>query len=167
MVGILFWGANGEITDANDAFLNIVGYSRKDLIAGRLHWRDMTPPEYTKIDDKALKTLAEKGIITPFDKEYIHKSGKRIPITLGAATLAGAKDTGVAFVLDITEKRMAEDELMKLKDSLEFEVNEKTKELRERVAELERFHEATIDRELRMKELRDEIAALNQKLKVK
>ena len=63
-------------------------------------------------------------------------------------------------VQDIMERKLAEEKLLKLMNELEFTVAEKTKELKERVAELERFYDATIDREFRMKELRDEIELL-------
>ena len=39
-------GEFDRIPEANDAFLELVGYSREDLQAGRLHWPDLTPPEY-------------------------------------------------------------------------------------------------------------------------
>jgi two-component sensor histidine kinase len=47
---------------------------------------------------------------------------------------------------------------------LEIKVNEMTSELQNRVDELERFHEATIEREFRIKELRDEVESLKEKL---
>lgn len=67
------------------------------------------------------------------------------------------------IVMDVTERKIAEYELRKLKESLESEVEQKTKELQERIAELERFQEATIEREFRIKELRDEIERLRNK----
>jgi PAS domain S-box-containing protein len=63
---------------------------------------------------------------------------------------------------DITQRKKAEAELRRMKDELELQVTEKTRELQERVAELERFHDATIEREFRMKELRDEIERLKR-----
>ena len=41
-------GEFDRIPEANDAFLELVGYSREDLLAGRLHWPDLTPPEYVR-----------------------------------------------------------------------------------------------------------------------
>lgn len=112
MVGTFFWDANGEISDANNAFLSIVGYSREDLLSGKLKWSELTPPEYTERDNEALKELAEKELITPYEKEYIHKSGRRIPIVVGAATFPRATASGVAFILDITERKKAEEGLL-------------------------------------------------------
>jgi two-component system cell cycle sensor histidine kinase/response regulator CckA len=111
MMGILFWDAQGKITDANDQFLKIVGYTREDLQAGRMNWRAMTPPEYEAVDANALKELAATGTCTPFEKEYIRKDGSRVPIIVGGARLDDPTNPVVAFVLDITERKRAEDAL--------------------------------------------------------
>jgi len=46
-------GEFDRIPEANDAFLDLVGYSREDLLVGRLHWPDLTPPEYQALDELA------------------------------------------------------------------------------------------------------------------
>ncbi len=111
MIGILFWNTNGEIIDANDTFLDMIGYTREELQTGTIKWRELTPHEFEEKDNNAMKEVMEKGVIKPFEKEYIHKDGRRIPITLGASRLKGMDNSGVAFVLDISEKRKAEYEI--------------------------------------------------------
>ncbi len=112
MVGILFRDTQGRITDANDQFLKVVGYTREDLQAGRIDWRAMTPPEYEAADAKALEELAATGTCTPFEKEFIRKDGSRVPVIAGGALLDEPDHPSVAYVLDITERKGAEDELL-------------------------------------------------------
>ena len=112
VVGVTFWNASGQITDANDEFLNMVGYSRDDLVAGKVDWIKMTPPEYAHLNELAMAELRATGSIkTPNEKEFIRKDGTRIPVTLTAATTDEDRTCGVGFALDITERRRAEDEL--------------------------------------------------------
>jgi PAS domain S-box-containing protein len=113
MVGILFWSVAGGISDANDKLLSMIGYTREDLKAGRVNWAAMTPPEHQHLDVKGLAEVAATGTCTPFEKEFIRKDGTRVPILLGAAGLKGAKDQGVCFVLDITERKQAVEALRK------------------------------------------------------
>lgn len=109
LLGIIFWDADGKIKDANDAFLQMVGYTKEALHAGQLHWRDMTPPEYLPLDEKAIAELREKGTCTPYEKEYIRKDGCRVPILIGAALLENQEDyQGICFILDITDRKRAE-----------------------------------------------------------
>lgn len=108
ILGILFWDARGNISDANDAFLQMVGYTREELTAGRISWRSMTPPEYLPQDEWALAEIAATGSCTPFEKEYFHKDGHRVAILLGAAALDGAKDQGICYVVDISQQKQAE-----------------------------------------------------------
>ncbi|HEY9763940.1 MAG TPA: PAS domain S-box protein [Trichocoleus sp.] len=114
MIGILFWDADGTFTDANEAFLKMVGYSRTDLDNGSVRWDEMTPPEHRHLDQKALAEIAERGICTPFEKEYRCKDGRRLPVLVGGASLEGFTDKGVCFVLDITERRQKEVEKAQL-----------------------------------------------------
>jgi PAS domain S-box-containing protein len=117
MLGTLFWDANGDIIAANDAFLEIVGYSREDLISGVLKWKELTPPKYDKIDEEKLKELAKRGKIDPFEKEYIHKSGRLVPIIISAATLSGSNTSGVAIILDITQRKQTEEALRESRET--------------------------------------------------
>ena len=118
MIGIIFWDANGNITEANDAFLRMVGYTRDDLRAGKMRWSDMTPPEYADLDRKGLEEISATGICAPFEKQYLAKDGRRVPILIGAASLDASTDHGVCFVLDITENKEAEKERLRLLDQL-------------------------------------------------
>ena len=111
MMGTFYWRESGAVTDANDAFLTLVGYSRDDLRAGRVSWADMTPPEYRPLDEAGLEEVAATGRCTPFEKEYIRKDGSRVPVLIGGAMLNG--DDGVAFALDLTERKRAEERLVR------------------------------------------------------
>jgi PAS domain S-box-containing protein len=105
IVGIFFWDFEGRIFEANDAFLRIVGYDREDLAAGRLRWTELTPPEWLERDVQHwIPQHKMTGTLQPFEKEYIRKDGKRIPILIGMATFEEGGNQGVAFVLDLTER---------------------------------------------------------------
>lgn len=80
MVGMLFWDSSGAITEANDAFLRIVGFTPEDVRAGRVNWRAMTPPEYRAMDERGLRQIQERGNSEPFEKEYVRKDGSRVPV---------------------------------------------------------------------------------------
>ncbi len=118
VVGIFFWNLDGSITDANDRFLEMVGYSRVDLAAGRVNWAAMTPPEYSAADRASVAQIAATGVCTPFEKEYIRKDGVRLPILLGSATLEGHRDRGVCFVVDVMNRRRMEQELIRERNLL-------------------------------------------------
>jgi PAS domain S-box-containing protein len=111
MIGNIFWDMDGTITDANDAFLKMVRYTKEDVLAGKLSWADMTPPEFKAQDEKALQEIVETGVMVPIEKEFFCKDGSRIPVLLGAASLPGSTEGGVAYVIDITERKRAEAEL--------------------------------------------------------
>jgi PAS domain S-box-containing protein len=110
IIGIIIWNLEGQILDANSEFLRIVGYDQHDLLSGRVSWADMTPPEWRDRDTLAISELKSKGAVQAFEKEYIRKDGSRIPVLIGIASLDGAEGQGVAFVLDLTERKRAETE---------------------------------------------------------
>ena len=110
IIGIVIWDVKGQILDANNEFLRIVGYDQNDLLSGRVNWTDMTPPELRDRDALTISKLTNKQAVQPFEKEYIRKDGSHVPVLVGIASLEGTEDQGVAFVLDLTERRRAEAE---------------------------------------------------------
>ena len=111
IIGIVIWNLEGRIIEANEAFLRMVGYGREDLVSGRVSWREITPDKWRDADEQALAELAATGVCEPFEKEYIRKDGSRVPVLVGPALLEGGRDEGVAFVLDLTERKRTEEEL--------------------------------------------------------
>src|SRR5262249_11620445 len=96
IIGIFIWDFDGPIIEANDAFLRMVGYDRKDLASGRMHWRDLTPPEWLEGDEQQrLPELKMTGRLQPFEKEYFRKDGSRVPVLIGVATFEESGNQGV------------------------------------------------------------------------
>ncbi|WP_454736196.1 trifunctional serine/threonine-protein kinase/ATP-binding protein/sensor histidine kinase [Cupriavidus necator] len=111
IIGIIVWNAGGDILEANDAFLRMVGYEREDLVSGRVRWRDLTPPELHQGSEQALAEAGQTGRVQPFEKEYVRKDGSRVPVIVGLATFEASRKEGVAFVLDLTERKQAEEKV--------------------------------------------------------
>jgi PAS domain S-box-containing protein len=111
IIGIVIWDLDGRLIDANDAFLRMVQYDRADLQAG-LRWLDMTPPELQGEHVRnELNELRETGKLQAREKEYLRKDGSRVPVLVGAARFEGQSAQGVAYVLDLTERKRAESTL--------------------------------------------------------
>jgi len=110
LLGVCYGNArSGAITDANDKFLEMIGYDREDLSAGRINWYEMTPLEHRPFNAVAIAELIARGKNErPTEKEYIRKDGRRIPILVARALLDKATLDGVAFVLDISEQKRNE-----------------------------------------------------------
>jgi PAS domain S-box-containing protein len=119
LLGVIFWNMDGVIMDANDKFLEMVGYDRNDLKSGRIDWIRMTPPEYRHLDEASAKELKATGSNKqPFEKEYIRRDGSRFPIIVAGAMLDEARYNGVAFVMDIADRKLAEKSLQESEEQL-------------------------------------------------
>jgi PAS domain S-box-containing protein len=113
IIGICIWDLEGRIIEANEAFLHMVGFSHDDLVSERMRWPELTPAEWAAADERAVAELRATGSCKTFEKEYFRKDGSRVPVLLGAATFGERRDQGVAFVLDLTERKQAEEDLRK------------------------------------------------------
>ena len=112
-------GEFDRVPEANDAFLDLVGYSREDLLAGQLHWPDLTPPEYAPLDELAHEEGLRFGACTPFEKELIRKDGTRVPVLVATAVLKLSPFRWITFVQDLRERdrvESIEDEEVELKE---------------------------------------------------
>ncbi len=104
--------------EANDAFLDIVGFTRDDLSSGRIKWTELTPPEWEAASQRAVAQLRATGSADVFEKEYFRKDGSRVPVLVAAAALAGTPIQGVAFVVDLRERKAAEEALLRAREEL-------------------------------------------------
>jgi PAS domain S-box-containing protein len=111
IIGIMIGDSRGRIIEANNAFLDMLGYSREDLVSGRIRWTKLTPAEWAPADQDALAQMSATGSCKPFEKEYFRKDGSRVPILVGGAFFEGKPDEGVVFVVDMTDRKRAEEKL--------------------------------------------------------
>jgi len=112
LMGICYPDRFGAFFDGNDEFLRITGYSREELAAGVVRWDTMTPPEYAELDLQHIAEAAERGSCTPYQKEYIRKDGKRVPILCGYALLEGSDQNYIGFITDLSAQKQAEQALL-------------------------------------------------------
>lgn len=118
IIGIIFWHVDGSVTDANDTYLDIIGYTREELLAGEVNWRNMTPEVYAPVYEKVANELTQHGKNMPFEKEYVRKDGTHIPVLVSSNLLDSRTDSGIAFVLDITERKRADKKLQQTLNEL-------------------------------------------------
>jgi PAS domain S-box-containing protein len=115
IVGVSVATLEGQIIDANDALLNMLGYNRDDLISGRLRWTELTPPDWRAVTEQALAQIAAQGTCDVYEKEYLRKDGSRVPVLIAAAAVEETRGEIVGFVLDLTERKRAEQERERLR----------------------------------------------------
>jgi PAS domain S-box-containing protein len=111
IIGIVIWDLDGRLLDANDAFLRMVQYEREDVQTG-LRWFDMTPPEWQEAHAQyEAEELKATGMMRAREKEFFRKDGRRVPVLIGAACFEGQPNQGVAYILDLSEQKRAEEAL--------------------------------------------------------
>lgn len=113
IIGVVVADEEG-IQEANDAFLDIVGYTRDDLQSGRLTWDMITPPEWAHVDDESVEQLRRTGACPPYEKDHLHRDGHRVPTLVGAVLLDRNPLRWAKFVVDLTARQRGEQERAEL-----------------------------------------------------
>lgn len=109
VIGVLITDLQqGNILEANTAFLSLAGYNQEDVVAGHLQWRDLITPKFTDQTEKAIQEILSTGNLTPFESELLTKDGKHIPILIAGALLEQSNDTFICFILDMTAQKEAD-----------------------------------------------------------
>jgi PAS domain S-box-containing protein len=115
IVGVAITRIDGALVEANDAALEIVGYSRQDVRSGRVRWRELTPPEWQEASDRAVAQLQATGRFDVFEKELFRRDGSRVPVLVAGAAVDDTRQESVVFVIDLTERKHAEQERDRLR----------------------------------------------------
>ena len=149
----------------NEQWKKVSGYSSDEL--SKMYGPDFFEGTDRTLIENAMHKVFLEGV-AGVEAEFITKDGKRIPYYFtGLRKEFDGKPYLVGLGIDITDRKKAEMELLRVKEGLEDRVWQRTEELSIKVDELERFREATINREFRIKELLNELDSLRDKLKEK
>ena len=118
IIGIFIWDVDGRIVEANESFLRLVQYNREDLVSDRVRWTDLTPEEWQDDTARRVAEVMSTGAAQPREKEFFRRDGSRVPVLIGGAALGERPDRGVAFVVDLTERKRAEEALRQSTEAL-------------------------------------------------
>jgi PAS domain S-box-containing protein len=138
--GTVIGDLRGALSYVNPEFLKTLGYSDDDVRAGRVRWDILTPPEYAAADARAVEQLREMGRCEVYEKAYVAKDGRRVPILIGAAAIdPAASDPEIAaFVTDLTSLKIAQEALRTANEELERKVAERTAALESEISDRKR-----------------------------
>lgn len=127
MIGMIFASLDGPIIEANDAFLNMLDYSREQLEAGDINWKVLTPKKYYDVSDNAIKQLKANKVSPPFEKQYVKRDGTLVPVLMGSILLEQEDNsTAVSYIIDITNQKEAEQKRAELQTRLNRQQEEFT-----------------------------------------
>jgi PAS domain S-box-containing protein len=167
IIGILVGDVDGNITEANDALLAMIGYSRDDLINGRVQWRQLTPPEFAECDARAIAQIRESGACTPYEKIFLHRDGRRVPILIGASMLPPLTETdreeSICFVLDLAAQKAAEQQASQAARQSNEELEQR---VAARTAELEQANRELQAEVARRKQAETDLRRINERLEL-
>ncbi len=110
LVGIVVIELSGRVIDINDALLELLGYTREEVLTGRVDWSALTPTEYVDIDSLALRQLQASGRASLREKEYLRRDGSRVPILIGSALIPSERKMAISYVIDLSGQKKAEAE---------------------------------------------------------
>ena len=123
VIGMIFADFQGNIIDANDCFLDMIGYTREELETDKIDWLAMTPPEYLAKDYECMEYLIQNGEVDPWEKEYYRKDGSRIAILIGAAFLPETNNETICVIIDISDRKKSEKALRKSQQFIQTIIN--------------------------------------------
>jgi PAS domain S-box-containing protein len=109
VMAVVIWRLDGAIVESNEAFLRLVQYDREDVATARVRWTDLTPTEWREHDERALAEIRATGSVQPYEKELFRKDGSRVPVLVAGALFEEGGNEGVAFALDLSEQKRAEE----------------------------------------------------------
>lgn len=156
VVPIAYCSPDGQVIDANQNYLKLIGASKEELAAGEVRWDAITPPEWKHVDEVGAHFLKRDGVCPPLEKEYLRRDGTCVPVLFGACLVPGESGQLVAFAMDLTEQKKMEEELRRSRELAESQT-----------AELEAIYSSApvglcvMDRELRYLRINERLAALN------
>jgi PAS domain S-box-containing protein len=101
----------GDLMYVNQAFTDLLGYTRDEILSGKIGWTEITPPKWKSVDDKACAEIFASGSCAPFEKEFIHKEGHCVPVLVAVVATDTTGEDCFCFVVDLSDRKRKEAEL--------------------------------------------------------
>ena len=103
LFGVVFWSSEGELVDANDAFLALLGFNRADLRSGAVQDLKLARNDRDR-------SSGEEGhaVVAPYETWFPHRDGRHIPVMVAAADSPGAAGERFSIVVDLSEREARE-----------------------------------------------------------
>lgn len=124
IMGVAFWNVDGNVYEANEAFLKVLGYSREDMENGLVNWRIFTRAEDAPIHESKVQQAIQGKTIDPYETVFTHKNGHQFSTLVGYAMLTGSKENGIAFLQDFSEIKMAQNAVRESEERFRTMANE-------------------------------------------
>ena len=125
VVGMIRWNLDSSlILDANREFFRMTGYTREDVTAGRVNFRDLTPPEWTARNEEGIRAIREQGYAPPYEKEYFRKDRSRVALLIAGTRFEDSPSEGVSFLIDISDRKRQQQEIQELNVRLQRAIAE-------------------------------------------
>lgn len=123
LVAIFFWSRDGFVTDANDAYCQLVGCTPDECRSGILPLAGVTAPEDYPKDRAAMDEIITRGISKTYEKVFIrHKTGERVAVLTALARMAETEEEGIGFAVDLTDLKRTEQALKESEARLKLAV---------------------------------------------
>src|SRR6266700_4146033 len=106
--GVVVVDIDGRFYEANERFVQMVGYSKEELLSGAVTWQQLNLPEYQEATAQAVGAVLSTGAMYPYEKEHLHKDGSRAPILIAGAMIDQKRELVLVVILDISERKAAE-----------------------------------------------------------
>ena len=147
---------NRNIIDINRVFEELTDYKPLEIIGKSVKTLFLEEDKIDKIINESIK----KKTVRSRELTLISKDKKKILVDISVSVREDKKGNSIGYFASITDIA----EIKKFQESLEEQVKERTKELQDKIRELEKFQKITVGRELKMIELKKEIERLKNEL---
>ena len=122
LLAMIHWKPDGTIVDANDALLDMLGYTRRELQEHDLAWSLLWAPDMDGIEGRARDELEQQGAFSAYERDFVSKDGSRVPVLFGGAYADPERQSMIGFAFDMTERRRSEMERTRLVHELQAAV---------------------------------------------
>jgi PAS domain S-box-containing protein len=98
------WTFDDLVVSSNDAFLDLIGYSRAEFDAGAIDWDAITPAEYWPLDERCAEQVLKTQFASPYVKEFLRKDGSRVAVRVFECWELFAPKIGVTIAVELAER---------------------------------------------------------------